>query len=237
MNEGISIIVAVFVILVAMRWLFGAPQQSGSQRQRANRPRHAVTPEMVETVRAMFPNITVPAIRASLQTTGSVEITIEQALRDGTLPMPANVTPPRSPSSGNRNNQYTSGQSSSSVMGAKQNDLVSRYGLESRVDNLESPEPPKVWESDVQKRQEMLRKRKEHMILQARRKMQESKVSAQQPADTMSHSSKAAEPAESSSKPEEFDELSVEQLNALEPSERRRNMMEAIERRKAKPTN
>lgn len=54
-------------------------------------------------------------------------------------------------------------------MGARQNDLVSRYGLEARVDNLESPEPPKVWEKDVQKRQEMLRKRKEHMILQARR--------------------------------------------------------------------
>lgn len=41
----------------------------------------------VETVRAMFPNIPSAAIVASLQTTGSVEITIEQVLRDGTLPM------------------------------------------------------------------------------------------------------------------------------------------------------
>lgn len=67
--------------------------------------------------------------------------------------------------------------------------------------------------------------------------MQESKASTQQPADTMPHSSKVAEPAESSSNPDEFDELSVEQLNALEPSERRRNMMEAIERRKSKSIN
>jgi coupling of ubiquitin conjugation to ER degradation protein 1 len=41
----------------------------------------------VETVRAMFPHIPSAAIVASLQTTGSVEITIEQVLRDGTLPM------------------------------------------------------------------------------------------------------------------------------------------------------
>jgi hypothetical protein len=44
--------------------------------------------------------------------------------------------------------------------------------------------------------------------------MQESKASTQQPADTMSNNSKVAEPAESSSKSEEFDELSVEQLKA-----------------------
>jgi coupling of ubiquitin conjugation to ER degradation protein 1 len=41
----------------------------------------------VETVRGMFPNIPSAAIVASLQTTGSVEITIEHALRDGTLPL------------------------------------------------------------------------------------------------------------------------------------------------------
>lgn len=35
----------------------------------------------------MFPNIPSAAIVNSLQTTGSVEITIEHALRDGTLPM------------------------------------------------------------------------------------------------------------------------------------------------------
>lgn len=41
----------------------------------------------METVRAMFPNIPSAAIVNSLQTTGSVEVTIENALRDGTLPM------------------------------------------------------------------------------------------------------------------------------------------------------
>jgi hypothetical protein len=33
---------------------------------------------------------------------------------------------------------------------------------------------------------------------------------------------------------ETFDDMSVDELNALDPSERRRNMMEALERRKAK---
>ncbi|KAI9286314.1 hypothetical protein BC943DRAFT_276491 [Umbelopsis sp. AD052] len=147
----------------------GAPQPSGSQGQRANRPRHRVTPEMVETVRAMFPNIPSAAILNSLQTTGSVEITIEHALRDGTLPMPANITPPRSPPTASGNSRNTSGQSSSAASGVTQSNLLQRYNLESKLSSDDGPEPPKVWETDAQKRQQMLRQRKEHMILQARR--------------------------------------------------------------------
>ncbi|KAH8556900.1 hypothetical protein BGW37DRAFT_474702 [Umbelopsis sp. PMI_123] len=237
MNEGISIIVAVFVILIAMRWLLGAPQPSGSQSQRPNRPRHRVTPEMVETVRAMFPNIPSSAIVNSLQTTGSVEITIEHALRDGTLPMPANITPPRSPPAVGSNNRNTSGQSSSTSSAVTQSNLLQRYNLESKLASDHGPEPPKVWETDAQRRQEMLRKRKEHMILQARKKMLESQQKEQQTTVAeISNNVSATTPAEVEEHitAESFDEMSVDELNALHPSERRRNMMEALERRKTK---
>jgi coupling of ubiquitin conjugation to ER degradation protein 1 len=67
------------------------------------------------------------------------------------------------------NNRNTSGQSSSAASAVTQSNLLQRYNLESKLSSDDGPEPPKVWETDAQKRQEMLRKRKEHMILQARR--------------------------------------------------------------------
>lgn len=48
--------------------------------------------------------------------------------------------------------------------------LVQRYKLDIQQDqNGLAEEPPKVWESSPDKRQEMLRKRKEFMVLQARK--------------------------------------------------------------------
>lgn len=46
---------------------------------------------------------------------------------------------------------------------------MKRYNIEEGRDEEDLVEPPKVWESDAQKRQEMLRKRKEFMVLQARK--------------------------------------------------------------------
>nr|CAG8602560.1 15415_t:CDS:2 [Entrophospora candida] len=51
------------------------------------RLRH-VTPEMIETVHSMFPDIPTAAIKYDLQKTGSVEVTCENILRNNsTLPM------------------------------------------------------------------------------------------------------------------------------------------------------
>lgn len=45
--------------------------------------------------------------------------------------------------------------------------LVQRYKIDVKQDT--DQEPPKVWEASPDKRQEMLRKRKEFMVLQARK--------------------------------------------------------------------
>lgn len=49
--------------------------------------------------------------------------------------------------------------------------LVQRYKIDvqQQQHNLPTEEPAKVWESSPDKRQEMLKKRKEFMILQARK--------------------------------------------------------------------
>jgi hypothetical protein len=66
--------------------------------------------------------------------------------------------------------------------------------------------------------------------------MQEYQQKSQQTADDTSASGSISAPVadQEIKAAEEFDEMSVEELNALQPSERRRNMMEALERRKAK---
>ncbi|KAI8146144.1 hypothetical protein BJV82DRAFT_600671 [Fennellomyces sp. T-0311] len=172
MNDSVSILVAVFLILVALRWMLGGSQQlpgqqGGQRRAPSRRPQHRATPQMVEMVRAVFPNIPVAAIVADLQRTGSVETTIDNALRDGGLPLPPPTTPQNSPGTGNANGSSSTGVQKSS----QYTDLMVRYKIKNEGDdNSQEPaEPPKIWEASPDKRQETLRKRKEFMVLQARR--------------------------------------------------------------------
>ncbi|KAI9266762.1 hypothetical protein BDA99DRAFT_506613 [Phascolomyces articulosus] len=171
MNDSVSILVAVFLILVALRWMLGGSQQlpgqqPGQRRAPSRRPQHRATPQMVEMVRNVFPNIPVAAIVADLQRTGSVETTIDNALRDGGLPLPPPVTPPSPPSNSNGSPSSSSAQKSSNYT-----NLMNRYKINAANEgnDNEPVEPPKIWENSPDKRQETLRKRKEFMVLQARR--------------------------------------------------------------------
>ncbi|KAI9494050.1 hypothetical protein BDB00DRAFT_820674 [Zychaea mexicana] len=236
MNDSVSILVAVFLILVALRWMLGGSQQlpgqqAGQRRAPTRRPQHRATPQMVEMVRTVFPNIPIAAIVADLQRTGSVETTIDNALRDGGLPLPPPTTPPSPPSTaGNANG---SSSSSTGVQKSNYSDLMMRYKIKN--DSQDSvgeqvEEPPKVWEASPDKRQETLRKRKEFMVLQARRKMLEK----QKPKEPEAASSSSVVPEVGKPEEEEasgYDEMSVEQLNSLSPEERRRHLLEAVERR------
>ncbi|KAI8647577.1 hypothetical protein BD408DRAFT_449079 [Parasitella parasitica] len=170
MNDSVSILVAVFLILIVLRWMLGG-NQSNQQGQRrtatatgARRMAHRVTPQMIEMVRAMFPDIPTAAIQADLQRTGSVETTVDNALREGGLPLP----PPTASQQGSPNSNAANSQSSSSSRKSpSHSNLVQRYKIDVQQDT--DQEPPKVWEVSPDKRQEMLRKRKEFMVLQARK--------------------------------------------------------------------
>ncbi|KAG2226708.1 hypothetical protein INT45_001055 [Circinella minor] len=238
MNDSVSILVAVFLILVALRWMLGGSQQlpgqqPGQRRAPARRPQHRATPQMVEMVRNVFPNIPVAAIVADLQRTGSVETTIDNALRDGGLPLPPPVTPPSPPSNSNGSSSSSGAQKPSNYT-----NLMNRYKIdaETKDSSSEPEEPAKIWENSPDKRQETLRKRKEFMVLQARRKMlekQQQKVKEAEPVATSSSSSVVPDIGKVEEEMEEagYDEMSVEQLNSLSPEERRRHLLEAVERR------
>ncbi|KAF9160470.1 hypothetical protein DFQ27_007495 [Actinomortierella ambigua] len=187
MTDFVSITVAIVIIFMVFRWLSGDASQP-SRQGNTRRPARHVSPEMVETVKSMFPHIPTAAIHYDLQKTGSVELTCENVLRDGTLPMPPSPRPTTPPSAsgstigrnggvgsstgaaGSSSSATASGSSSSSQNAS----LVHRYGLTEQASrNYVPDEPNKVWADTAEKRQEIFKNRKEFMILQARKRMME----------------------------------------------------------------
>ncbi|KAI8359999.1 hypothetical protein BD560DRAFT_405157 [Blakeslea trispora] len=228
MNDSVSIIVAVFLILIALRWMLGGnpqqqqQQQPGTRRTVNRRMQHRVTPQMIEQVRAMFPSIPTAAIQADLQRTGSVETTVDNALREGGLPLPpqAQSSTTNSPNM-NASSSSSNNNNSSHTRGSPNHpNLVQRYKIDVQKEKELEQEPPKVWEASPDKRQEMLKKRKEFMVLQARKKLMEQQQKKQ-----------SQEIQNSSTDEKAFDEMSVEELNSLSAEQRRDQMLKALERR------
>jgi len=255
MNDGVSIFFAIFIFFLVFRWLLvtmpppaNTPRRNaGSAAAPSARPNAVVSPDMVETVRAMFPHIPTPAIHWDLQKTGSVELTCDNILRQGSLPLPPSA-PTGIVSSGSATTSMAmdaaindAGSSSSTAVNisSRQLSLVNRYRLQEAVEkNLVPEEPPKVWETNVDKRQQMLQKRKEAMILQARRNYLEKQEKTQKLADPTTTSPSYSQqqlgegPAPTTSK-----EVSNEVAASLEAEppvtseDRRRQILEATERR------
>ncbi|KAG1171857.1 hypothetical protein G6F70_006684 [Rhizopus microsporus] len=206
-------------------------QQRLNQGQTTRRPQHRVTPQMIEMVRAMFPDIPVAAIQADLQRTGSVETTVDNALRDGGLPLP----PSASPTTTTTTTTTTNNQPSSSSTGRNSlnhANLVQRYKID--VDHVsEAQEPPKVWETSPDKRQEMLKKRKEYMVLQARKKMMEqaNKQKKIEQESVSNNNNNNSNNNVSNNDSKTFDEMSVDELNSLSAEQRRQQMLQALDRR------
>ncbi|KAI8371353.1 uncharacterized protein BYT42DRAFT_548237 [Radiomyces spectabilis] len=238
MNDGVSILVAVFLILFALRWMLGGAQpsigQQGQRRPTSRRMQHRVTPQMVEMVRAMFPDIPIPAIVADLQRTGSVETTVDNALRDGGLPLWVNMRrQPSVPSSSGSSTPGANGGDSGSSTGASTKsashlNLMQRYKLDTKdVDSEALAEPPKVWESSPEKREEMLRKRKEFMVLQARKKLQEQQQKAKAEANANKGNEHNNGSSEGSRLAADSGEKSVEEVKSVAPEQISQHMLQA----------
>ncbi|CAO0796195.1 unnamed protein product [Mucor circinelloides] len=242
MNDSVSILVAVFLILIALRWMLGGNNQNNQQQQGQRRTttgtrrmQHRVTPQMIEMVRAMFPDIPTAAILADLQRTGSVETTVDNALRDGGLPLPSPM--PSQQGSPNSNAASNSSTASSSRKSPSHPNLVQRYKIDVQQDA--DQEPPKVWEASPDKRQEILRKRKEFMVLQARKKlMEQQQKKKQESAVEQGTTSSVPVPVNEADRQVEeeegartFEDMSVDELNTLSPEQRRDQMLQALQRR------
>ncbi|KAJ2579874.1 hypothetical protein GGH95_002881, partial [Coemansia sp. RSA 1836] len=164
---------------------------------RVQLPMHIVRQEHVATIQAMFPDIPEASIRADLARTGSPAVTSDNILRNGgTLPAPpatraeqraeeASSRLTGAANGANRGRQITAAAavpdlvgagsaSSGMLLNATHSPLATRLRVSKAVDIAPLPAPPpKVWEADSEKRAAILRKRKEFMLMEARKKYQE----------------------------------------------------------------
>ncbi|CAG8559780.1 8469_t:CDS:2, partial [Ambispora gerdemannii] len=216
----------------------------GNATQEQSRVRlQAVTTEMVETVCAMFPNIPPAAIRFDLQKTGSVEVTCDNILRDGGLPLPPPSIAPIVPIQSPTLNASTSASSSSSAINNNNTQthqsLVHRYKLHEAVAKDVIPdEPPKQWEVTSEKRHQLLQKRKEAMVLQARKRYLEQQLKKQEESqvkDQVSTSSPSNFQFTSSTtkilQSNELEDCTDTDQQQLSPEARRQKLLQAAELR------
>ena len=183
-----QIIVVAVVGFLAIRWYMSKPAGS-AQDPRPARSRQ-VDPAKVEQVAAMFPQLDRRTIAWDLQRNGqNVQATIERVLMGQGLEnpppsfQPPNLAPPtqQAPAVG-------VSASGSKPPGAAQQDLITRYNLQSRVggkgkeavpsEEQQKQQAKSAWSSDKSARAEGLRKRREEMVLAARRKMEEKEAAS-----------------------------------------------------------
>ncbi|KAF7198372.1 Coupling of ubiquitin conjugation to ER degradation protein 1 [Pseudocercospora fuligena] len=181
-NEGqtsinIPQIIAVAVVgFLAIRWWMSKPTTGGTSGS-SSRSR-AVDPAKVDQVSSMFPQLDRRSIAWDLQRNGgSVEATTERVLGGRGLETPPPTFQPNLPT------PATAARSSAAKSEMSRPDLITRYGLQSKVSGKGKGKEPvpseeqkrnaSAWSSDKAARAEGLKKRREEMILAARRKMME----------------------------------------------------------------
>ncbi|KAI0644046.1 hypothetical protein C8Q79DRAFT_974060 [Trametes meyenii] len=184
MGEVINVLVAVTVIVLVVRWATSGGKDSSDTPSPSTvlgfRPKN-VTPEMVETVHGMFPDIPSDNIRYDLLRTGNVELTSNKILERGFLPAPPpayytiypRTTEPTAPAQPAGAANAAAGLSRPK----KAENLLTRYHLEGATSGTSVGAAPEevggkaVWEDSPEKREASLRERKARMILAARERM------------------------------------------------------------------
>ncbi|KAI0828538.1 hypothetical protein BC628DRAFT_1316198 [Trametes gibbosa] len=187
MGEVVNVLVAVAVVVLVVRWATsGIKDSSGTPSASAVlgfRPKN-VTPEMVETVHGMFPDIPSDNVRYDLLRTGSVQLTSNKILERGFLPAPPpayytiypRTAAPTAPRQG-ANLASDSNAAAGSSKSKKSQNLLTRYNLEGRTSGTSIGAAPEeaggksVWEDSAEKREAALRERKARMILAARERL------------------------------------------------------------------
>ncbi|MCJ1356868.1 MAG: hypothetical protein MMC33_006864 [Icmadophila ericetorum] len=169
------------------------PGGRNSNSGAAGRPRHQADPRHVEQIAAMFPQVSRRDIMWDLQRNGgSVAATSERILSGRLETPPRSFQPPSLASS--TSNGSTPGQPSTSstsifISTPKQEDidLIKRYNLQHKLasassQSLSSPsvaegegaeKRKEGWLPSKSERQALLQRRREEMILNARRKLEE----------------------------------------------------------------
>ncbi|KAH8109482.1 hypothetical protein DFH11DRAFT_1627649 [Phellopilus nigrolimitatus] len=191
MSEVVNVVVALAVIVFVIRWATASNESPEDKKVRAAlgfRPKD-VTPEMLETISTMFPDMPKDNIRYDLLRTGNVELTTNKIIERGYLDAPPaayyRVYPRSEQQSQITHPAVAPGVraptgTSSAIAGpssAKSASLISRFHLETRLEatpNIENPEAAggkTAWEATPERREQSLKERKAQMILAARQRM------------------------------------------------------------------
>ncbi|KAF7532502.1 hypothetical protein G7054_g7872 [Neopestalotiopsis clavispora] len=179
-DEQISLSSLIFVVVIsglAIRYFFfsgstatqSARRQSPRDAAGAARAREAA----VERIQQMFPHVDRRAILWDLQRTGgSVQATTERILSGRVETPPVTFQPPPPPSSPTPPAQASIAKAPSKPA---EPDLITRYNLQSKVSGGtdEAADGKKGWSSNRDERQTALQRRRDEMILAARKKMEE----------------------------------------------------------------
>jgi len=182
-----QLLAVALVGFLAIRWFLNKPPTSSSSASSSSNSRsNAVDGAKIEQVSAMFPQLDQRQIAWDLSRNGgNVAATSERILSGRGLENPPPSYRPVLPSPAPAPTG-TAGTARGSRSAAAQPDLITRYNLQSRVSgkgkeavaSAEEEQKRQAWSGDKAARAEGLRKRREEMVLAARRKMMEKEQGA-----------------------------------------------------------
>ncbi|KAM7188187.1 hypothetical protein V8F33_010780 [Rhypophila sp. PSN 637] len=197
-----SLVLIMVVGALAIRYLFfsssgssGAPRTGQQNREALLRSREAAA----ERIMQMFPQTDRRTILWDLQRTGgNIAATTERILAGRMETPPITFQPPPPPGQQNPSRNPGTPQQRVAAAATKQAekpaqpDLITRYNLKNKLDTAEASgsDVPSAggsgkgkggWSSNREERQSTLQKRRDEMILQARKKM-EAKIAAEKAA-------------------------------------------------------
>ncbi|KAI1911177.1 hypothetical protein LOZ53_005358 [Ophidiomyces ophidiicola] len=177
-----SLLTLAVVSFFVIRWFFSRPGDgNGESSGQRSGSRSRVDPAQVEQLAQMFPQLNRRDIMWDLQRNGgSVAATTERVLGGRGLETPPPSFQPNIPEPASPAIPATSTTSSKQPT----DDLITRYNLSSRIkegvatvaaatDSSTIIRPESAWSQNKSERQRLLQKRRDDMILAARRKMLE----------------------------------------------------------------
>ncbi|KAF2484903.1 hypothetical protein BDY17DRAFT_292571 [Neohortaea acidophila] len=194
MAEGTStsinipqLIAVALVGFLAIRWFLNKPSTTTTSSSSSSTSRgRSIDVSKVEQVSAMFPQLDRRTIAWDLHRNGgNVAATTERVLAGRGLESPPPSFQPNLPLPAGSSSTTGAGAAGGNGGGAVkrhnafgQPDLITRYNLQSRISGKGKEAVPSeeqqrnAWSADKSARAEGLRKRREEMILAARRKME-----------------------------------------------------------------
>lgn len=175
-----QIIAVALVGFFAIRWFWTKPSSpSAPSTSSSSRNTRQVDVAKVDQVSSMFPQLDRRTIAWDLHRNGgNVAATTERVLAGRGLDAPPPTYQPNLPSPAAAAAAAAEGRGGGGSGKAARPDLITRYGLQSRVGGKgKEPVPSEeqkrsAWSSDKVARADGLKRRREEMILEARRKME-----------------------------------------------------------------